>query len=207
MVNAFTHLGRKNQETTFLEQEIKQISMLSPASIELLFDSIKRRQLSKREIVLREGQLCKCIYFIERGQLRTFYNKDGKDINISFSFENNFVTNLKSFVQDIPSGFFIIASEPTIVWEFEKRTIQHLFPHHSEINFFECRLINKLLMQLKEDSNLFKIYTPAERYHHIAKHHPRLLQRVSLSQLSSYLGISREAISRIRRKAHLSYSL
>jgi hypothetical protein len=57
-----------------------------------------------------------------------------------------------------------------------------------------------MLLASEAHSDLFKIYTPTERYRYIEKNNPKLLQRISLSQMASYLGIARETLSRIRAK-------
>jgi len=57
-----------------------------------------------------------------------------------------------------------------------------------------------MLLIAEEHINFYKMYTPTERYHYIEKNNPQLLQRVSLSQMASYLGVTRETLSRIRAK-------
>ena len=188
-----------------LSEDINQFSAMSPACQELLFEGVEAEYLHKGKTLLKEGQVCRNIYFIEHGQLRTFYNKNGREINVNFSFENNFTTNLKSFLTATPSDYYIKANEPTTVWIFNKDHLEYLYGKSCEIESFGRKLLEKLLIKNVEHGNLFKIYTPAERYHYIEKYYPELLQRVSLSQLSSYLGISRETISRIRRSTFSIY--
>lgn len=183
-----------------LNKRENQFSVMSTASRELLFETVHVEKLYRGQTLLKEGQICRNIYFIESGQLRTFYNKNGKEININFWFENNFATNLKSLMTEAPSDFYITANEPTTVWKFNKDQLLYLYSQSCEIESFGRKVMEQLLIKQVEHSNLFKIYTPAERYHYVEKYYPELLQRVSLSQLSSYLGISRETISRIRKR-------
>ena len=106
---------------------------------------------------------------------------------------------------ETPSDFYIVANEPTTIWKFNKDQLLYLYGQSCEIESFGRKVMEKLLIKQVEHGNLFKIYTPAERYHYIEKYYPELLQRVSLSQLSSYLGISRETISRIRKRTFSFY--
>jgi CRP-like cAMP-binding protein len=182
-----------------LAEKINEISAMSPASLQLLRDNSQVQELSKGEFLLKEGQVCRNIYFIEKGQLRTYHIKNGREININFSFENNFVTNLKSFLSHDPSWCYIKANEVTVVWKFNHEQLLSLYRQSCEIESFGRKLLERLLIKQEEHSNLFKLYNPSERYHYMAKYHPRLLQRVSLTQLASYLGISRETVSRIRK--------
>lgn len=172
------------------------------AGLSELLKRSEAEEIPKGSYLVKEGQACKYIFYIEQGQLRTLYHKNGKDININFSFENDFVTDLKSFIYNIPSMYYIMASESAVIRRFTKDQLLSLHHQSREIEAFSRHLLQKLLITQEEHSNLFKIYTPSERYHYVAKYYPKLLQRVSLSQLSSYLGISRETISRIRRNTY-----
>ncbi|MDP4262823.1 MAG: Crp/Fnr family transcriptional regulator [Bacteroidota bacterium] len=191
-------------ELTFthrLAEKISEISVMPAVSLKLLCANSREQQLFKGQTLLKEGQVCRNIYFIESGQLRTYYLKNGKEINLNFTFENNFLTNLKSFLSGAPSEYYVRASEPTVVWKFNKDQVLSLYRQSCEIESFGRKLVEQLLIRQEDHNNLFKLYNPSERYHYVAKYHPKLLQRVSLTQLASYLGISRETISRIRRGA------
>jgi len=185
-----------------LVEKMKEISPLSEESVRLLCANYQPQKLDKGQILLKEGQVCRYIYFIETGLLRTYYIKNGKEINLNFAFEDSFVTNLKSFLSERPSAYCISASEDTTVWKFSRIQLLDLYRQSGELESFGRKLMERLLIRQEDHSNLFKLYNPAERYHYIAKYSPQLLQRVSLSQLASYLGISRETISRIRRDVH-----
>ena len=183
-----------------LEKRINEIATLSTESKTLLFEHIHIKNSVRGELLLSEGQVCHHIYFIEKGCLRTYVNKDGKEINLNFGIENNFVTDLKSLRTGAPSEACIQACEPTSAWVFEKQSLMDLYTQSAEITQFGRNLLEQLLAEQEEHTHLFKLKTPTERYFHIVKHNPALLQKISLTQLASYLGISRETLGRIRRK-------
>lgn len=183
-----------------LQKKIISLTEISVSGIDKLFDIARYTQLRKDEIVLKEGQLCKKIFFVEKGYLRTYINRDGIDINTDFTFENNFTTNLKSLRASIPSDTTIQAGEPTILYEFDKDELLALYKTSPEIESFGRKLLEQLLIAQEEHVNLFKIYSPLERYRYMQQHKPEMLQRISLSQLASYLGIARETLSRIRKR-------
>jgi len=187
------------QQKTLLAA-IKQISDQPEEDIKLLADCAAARKLKKGEALLKEGELCRSFYLVEKGHLRTWYNKNGVPINLNFTFEGQFTSNLKSFKSRKPSELIIEAGEPTSVWIFDLNAIAARHKSHPAISLFVRRLAIQVLLASEEHSNLFKMYTPTERYHHIEKNNPQLLQRISLSQLASYLGVTRETLSRIRAK-------
>jgi len=188
-------------DNTTLQAYIKQVSQrIAGEDIPLIAGCAKSRSLKKGEALLREGEVCREFYLVEKGYLRTYYNKDGEVINVNFSFEGDFTTNLKSINSRQPSMFNIEAGEDASVWVFNLDEITGRYNSHPQIVLFIRRLAIHLSVASEEHSNFFKLYTPTERYRYIEKNKPHLLQRVSLSQLASYLGVARETLSRIRAK-------
>ena len=185
---------------TLLYKKIIALTAITQASLDKLFEATTKRQLSKGEIILKQGQTCKTIVFVEEGYLRTFINKDGLDINTDFTFENHFTTNLKSLRASIPSDTTIQAGEATIIYEFDKDELLELYKASPEIESFGRKLLEQLLITQEEHTNLFKLFTPTERYHYLQTYKPQMIQRISLTQIASYLGVARETVSRIRKK-------
>lgn len=185
---------------TLLYKKITDLTEISVSGLDKLFEIAHQRQFTKGEIILKQGQICKTILFVECGYLRTFIDKDGTEINTDFTFEGNFTTNLKSLRSASSADTSIQAGEITTIYEFDKDKLLELYNISAEIESFGRKLLEQLLIVREEHTNLFKIYSPAERYHYLQTNKPEILQRISLSQLSSYLGIARETLSRIRKK-------
>ena len=173
---------------------------LSPEGKVLLLSIFKPQKFKKNDFILWEGQTCKNIYFVEEGCVRSFYNQNGKDVNANFTLGGQFTTNLKSLREDKASDYSIQAMEASIVWKCDKNTLSDLYARSHEIALVGRDLIEQLLAEQEEQLSLFKITTPLTRYDYLLKNNPDLLQKVSLTHLSSYLGISRETLSRIRKK-------
>ena len=175
---------------------------ISAANLETLFQSAVPRRLLKGDIILKQGKACKTVVFVEEGYLRTFIESEITEINTDFTLEGSFTTNLKSLRSGSPSDTNIQAGEPSLIYEFDRAKLLDLYKYSPEIESFGRILLEKLLIAREEHSNIFKIYKPQERYNYIETHFPELLQRISLSQLASYLGIARETLSRIRKTGH-----
>ena len=185
---------------TLLFKKITDLTEISVSSIDKLFQIANQRQYKKGNIILKQGQICQTIIFVEKGYLRTFIDKDGKEINTDFTFEGNFTTNLKSLRSSSTSDTSIQAGEITTVYEFDKNKLLELYNVSAEIESFGRKLLEQLLIAQEEHITLFKLYTSTERYQYLQNNKSEMLQRISLSQLSSYLGIARETLSRIRKK-------
>jgi len=184
---------------TLLYKTITSLKEIPVSSSNKLFAIANKHQLTKGEIILKQGQICNTILFVEKGYLRTFVDKDGTEINTDFTFEGNFTTNLKSLRSASPADTSIQAGEITTIYAFKKDELLELYTVSAEVESFGRKLLEQLLIAQEEHVNLFKIYSPAERYHYLQTNKPEMLQRISLSQLSSYLGIARETLSRLRK--------
>ncbi len=183
---------------SILRQSLAKIGDLSDEEWALLKGTATPKEFKRGERLLNEGDICRAYFFVEKGYLRTYYNKDGVEINLQFSFEGDFTTNFKSLKNEKPSHFIIEAGEKSRVWIFDREKMKPLYFEKEAIGLLLRRLAMQLLLSSEEYSNLYKISTPTQRYEYIERHKPHLLQRLSLSQLSSYLGVTRETLSRIR---------
>ena len=150
--------------------------------------------------MIRQGEICRSFYFVENGYLRTFYDNDGTIVNMNFTFEGNFTTDVKSFRKRKATELIIEAGENSAIWVFDLSKLSGKYPPGSKVPTFIRRLAIDILLASLAHSELLKLHTPTERYRYIELHHPSLLQRVSLSHIASYLGIARETLSRIRGK-------
>lgn len=190
----------KDYKNTLLYKKIIDLTDMTELSLDKLFNVITIKQIKKHENILNQGTICKNIFFVENGYLRIYTDKDGKEINTDFILENSFTTNLKSLRLAIPSDTTFQAGELSIIYEFDKDKLLALYKESPEIESFGRKLLEQLLIAQEEHANLFKIFKPEERYKYLQTNKPELLQRVSLSQISSYIGVARETLSRIRKK-------
>ncbi|SHN01130.1 Crp/Fnr family transcriptional regulator [Mucilaginibacter sp. OK098] len=185
---------------------VKLLEYLSPLipdsaeSVSLLVSHFEHKVLQKGDIVLKEGEICTAFYFVESGHLRTCYNKEGVKINMHFHLEGSITSDHINGKAGIPSEFTIEAGEKSEIWVLNRETLVELCHADPKIMIFGRRLLSRILVDLSAHSNLFRMYTPAERYQYIEKNSPHLLQRVSLSNLASYLGMNRRTLTRIRAK-------
>jgi len=163
----------------------------------LLLNIARIKEYRRKDYLLREGQVCKRLYFIQSGLLRTFYNNTGKDINLHFATEGQFSTDIKSLRRQIPSELWIQAYEPTTVLEFDSGSLLSLYARSEEIQNIGHRLMAQLEQEYLERTDLIPL-SPNDRYIYLQRRRPDLVRRISLTHLSSYIGISRETLSRLR---------
>ena len=186
-----------------MKQLLTHITHYAPLSSEAqiaLQDAFGKKIISKNEYLLNEGQICRHLYFLEKGALRGFYNLDGKEITHWFGFENDFVTSFHSFITQEPAVENIQLLEGCILWSISKETLTGLFNQYHEIERLVRIIYEKYYIRLEERFVNAQFKTATERYGNLLQQTPYILERVPLGCIASYLGISQETLSRIRSK-------
>ena len=155
---------------------------------------------NKGEVLLREGQVCNKFYFIYKGCLRSFGLENGREINVKFYFEDDTASDFDSFRSEQPSNFYLVAMEDSIVYYAVKKEALPVLQGGTTFQMFLFRFFQCLFLDEEKHSNSFKLMTPEERYHFLLENKPEYLQRIPLVHLASYLGMSRETLTRIRKR-------
>jgi len=158
------------------------------------------KQVSKGEVLLKEGQVCRQFYFILTGCLRSFSLEEGREINLKFYFEDEFACDFESFRKEEPAQFYIVAMEDATVYYATKKEAVPVLQSETSFSVFLFRFFQDLYFGESQHSNTFKLMTPEQRYSFLLENKPHYLQRIPLTHLASYLGMSRETLTRIRKK-------
>ncbi|NVK33546.1 MAG: Crp/Fnr family transcriptional regulator [Rhodobacteraceae bacterium] len=167
-----------------------------------IFESIlETKKLKKKEYLLKQGHTCRGIYFLSEGSIRTFHiDKDGKEINTAFYFQNDFLREIESLTKNIPSQKNIQAIESCTVFYIDKAKLTTLYEKSDFYQKLGRMILENITISEQKYSSFLTTYSPTERYLYILKNRPELIERIPLQYLASYLGISRESLSRIRKR-------
>lgn len=158
-------------------------------------------RLAKGQFLVRQGAVCQQVAFIVEGLLRSFSShEDGTQTTACFCADNTFTTAYRSFVQQIPSEVSIQAVEDTRLLVVEQRALQELFNHNLYWLRLGTALLEKEYFSLERYAAALNRETGKEKYQRLLREQPDVLLRVPVQQVASYLGISRETLSRIRRQ-------
>src|SRR6266536_3771342 len=168
---------------------ILSLTNFSDESWGLLRSALTKSMFKKNEFLLKEGQVCNSLFYIAKGYCKSYYEIDGLVKNTGFFFENEIATNINSFGSGQKSEFSIVACESLTAILFDKGKLLQAAKQANEIETLGRTCIRLFASKQEEFSTLFKLYSAQE-----------ILQRVSLSQLASFLGVARETLSRIRKR-------
>lgn len=188
-----------------MEIPLKYIHHLNEFSDEngkIFSDFFIIKKYAKGELLLKAENYCDTVFYIEKGFCRLFQNNnDDREVNLNFYFENEFMTNMKSYLNKEKSEYSIQAYENMVVFEMKKTTlVEEYYKKSIQFQAFGVKMLQSISIRQEEHLKLFKLCTPQQRYEYIEQYQPEIIQRVPLSQIASYLGVKRETLTRIRKK-------
>ncbi|WP_234111348.1 MULTISPECIES: Crp/Fnr family transcriptional regulator [Chryseobacterium] len=159
------------------------------------------KKAAKNELLLREGEVCNQTFFVEKGLLRMYsIDRNGKEHIIQFAPENWLISDRSSLYFHEKSKYFIEAVEESEVLLLKSdffTIINQNFPHTAENNDL---LLQKHIRNLQNRVNSLLGDTAEERYMDFIKMYPDILLRVPQWMVASYLGITPESLSRVRKE-------
>lgn len=165
------------------------------------FDHLfKRQEVPAKTILLREGEISRTMFFIEKGCLRTWVNNDGREITTQFFFEGDKVSSIESFRTNQLSLYSIESLEPCILQTISQQDFQNALENLPEI---KEEMQEHLFRRLLQSQKIFYSYlknTPQQRYQELIEEYPHIIQRIPQHYIASYLGITSVSLSRIRNR-------
>lgn len=156
-----------------------------------------------KTVLLKEGDISKRLFLIEKGCIRAWFNNDGKDITFQFFFENNTVASIESFKKKSPSPVTIETIEHCVLWYINKKDIDRIIAEITEQQQLRDKFIDAVFERTFDYMRHFFSFikdTPLQRYQNLVKDKPQIVKRVPQHYIASYLGISTVHLSRIKNK-------
>lgn len=159
------------------------------------------KEIPKKTCLLTEGKPCKHLSYVYSGALRSYcLDKDGKESTIMFAVADWWVTDMYCFLNDKPAMMYIEAIENSCIFQLSKESFDKLFSNVPKFErFFRILMQNAYTReQLRVIESLS--LTAEERYDRFLLKYPQIVQQVTQKQIASYLGITPEFLSAIRKK-------
>jgi CRP-like cAMP-binding protein len=181
-----------------LDKAITEISSLSRESKEAFLQAWQQWSVPKQHILLREHSIADYIFFIEKGVARIYYYKNDKEITEWIALDKQFFLSITSFFERKPTHLIIETLEPSIVYGIHHNDLMELADKYHDVEKLLRKMVtlSLILSQVRMDSIQFE--TAQQRYEKLLKNSPGIIQRVPLSYIASFLGITLEHLSRIR---------
>lgn len=183
-----------------LTQFLSKLNIFSKEEIEELCSLIIVQEVKKNVVLIEEGQICSTCYWVLKGCLRQYILADGREKTVAFYTEEQPVNFFTSKTSGAASGSYLSAVEDTWLLGGNREEEKLLYARFPKLQQFAQLITEKEFGKMQDGYAGFITRSPEERYLHLLKEKPDLLQRVPLHQIASYLGITPESLSRIRKR-------
>lgn len=168
-----------------------------------LTELMYKNSYKKGDILLKEGDICDKIYYIESGLIRFFTVIDNKEISTWFSSEGEFITSANSFHFGTPCHENIQVIENSIIYSFEKSIYFQMIKMHNNFAMFSTNELYLNLVECQNQCLILRTLKAEDRYKFFISKYPKLKNRVSQKYLSTFLGIDNSYLSKIIHKEEL----
>ncbi len=165
---------------------------------DLLCSILKKETLKKGELLLKEGDIAKAIYWVGEGMLRQFYYKDGRDVTEHFACENQGALCINSLFLQKPSSLLIEALEDSTIFLMPYQEVIDLAQEHQAIASLLRKILESSLIMSQQKADSWRYETVHERYERFLREYPDAAKRASVNHIASYLLMTPESLSRVR---------
>lgn len=183
-----------------LSELFQQQYNLSSESTHLLLKDTERITFNKKEMVIHEGQRNDHIYFVEKGSVRVFIEREDKQLTLLFAFEGDMAATMPDLSRTPTAKFTLETLETSTLVKISRSHLEYLFLHSLELANWGRKLIEKSMQEYEHYFMEYYWVDKGHQYQMLIKEHPQLLQRVSLKEIASYLNITPQSLSRIRAR-------
>lgn len=178
---------------------IKGIIWIDELDLQLVLARCRERQIVKNKLLLRKGQIASQYFFIVSGGVRFFYEAHDQEYTTWVMFENEFFTEISSLHPQKPSRFNIEAIEETKLIVIDKKDMDFLYGQVAVWEEFGRKIWEATTMRMIDQIMNFQTLSAEERYLNFLEN-SELIQKAPVKQVAAVLGITPNALSRIRKK-------
>jgi len=186
--------------TNSLIKHIEYYAALNDKEISSLLNILRKKSYKKNEIIFTEGKISNEIYFVTKGCVRLYYNVDGKDRTAFFYTEGQFICAGESFTYGVPAKENFQAIEDVDMYIFDKSSYEELMKVSSKFELIARIATENELIYCQSMIASFVTKSAEERYVELLETNSELFQRVPQQYIASFLGVSPETLSRIKKR-------
>ena len=178
-------LARKYSTMTYDELDVLE-SLLVPI------------KYGKGEKILQEGEVCRNISYIEKGLVRQFYFKNGKEVTEHLGVDHSIFMCIESLFKEEPTRLQVEALEPTLVYALPKAKLEAAAMRNVNIQMLYRKILEESLIQSQIHADLVRFESAPNRYKRLCDLSPQVVLRAPLTYIANYLPMTPETLSRMR---------
>jgi CRP-like cAMP-binding protein len=180
---------------------INEYVSLTQDEIDTLKSLTRIKDVRKRQFVVEQGEICRYENFVAEGCLRCYHlDEEGHEHVVQFAVENWWIADLQSFLRQSPANFSVDAIEPSVLIQFEYSDLQELYKKIPKLERFFRLITQNAYLAAQQRIIVLHSKDAGKRYIEFRNRYPDIEKRVPQYMVASYLGITPEFLSKIRRR-------
>ena len=176
----------------------RRYSTMTHDELDILESILVSQKYAKGEMILKEGEICRQFLYIDKGLVRQFYFKHGKEVTEHLGQEQTIVMCIESLFKEEPTKLQVEALEPTTVYALPKADLERVAMHNVNIQILYRKILEESLITSQIHADLVRFETAQDRYKKMCKLCPQVVLRAPLVYIASYLQMTPETLSRVR---------
>lgn len=176
----------------------RRYSTMTHDELDILESILVSQKYAKGEMILKEGEICRQFLYIDKGLVRQFYFKHGKEVTEHLGQEHTIVMCIESLFKEEPTKLQVEALEATTVYALPKADLERVAMHNVNIQILYRKILEESLIVSQIHADLVRFETAQDRYKKLCKLCPQVVLRAPLVYIASYLQMTPETLSRVR---------
>jgi CRP-like cAMP-binding protein len=185
-----------------IRKYFEQIAGQSDRDWEIFSSKLIKQEFPQKSVLLKAGETENYLSFIEQGIIRFYIPKEDNDLTFTFAFAGSFVSAYESFLLQTPSNYYVKTLTPTILWRISYKDLQEVYVTTETGNRIGRHAGEDLFLK-KSKREISLLNSSAEqRYKSLFTEQPHLIKEIPLKYIASYIGVTPQALSRIRKRIY-----
>ncbi len=176
----------------------RKYSTMTHDELDILESVLVPMKFSKNEMILKTGEVCRNIYYIDRGLIRQFYFKNGKEVTEHLGVDHTIFMCIESLFREEPTRLQVEALEQTIIYALPKEKLEEVALHNVNIQILYRKILEESLILSQIHADLVRFESAQDKYKKLCKSSPQIVLRAPLVYIASYLQMTPETLSRVR---------
>ena len=176
----------------------RKYSTMTHDELDTLESILVPMKFAKGQKILSEGEVCQSISYIDRGLIRQFYYKHGKEVTEHIGDDHSIFMCIESLFKEEPTRLQVEAIEQSVIYALPKAELEKVALHNVNIQILYRKILEESLILSQIHADLVRFETAQDRYKTMCKLMPQVVLRAPLVFIASYLQMTPETLSRVR---------
>ena len=179
----------------------RKYSTMTHVELDVMEALLVPMKFRKGEQILKEGEICRNIYYVHQGLIRQYYHKNGKELTEHLGVEGTIFMCIESLFKEEPTQLMVETLEHSIIYALPKVKLEMVALHNVNIQILYRKILEESLILSQVHADLVRFESAQDRYKKMCKLNPEVIKRTPLIHVASYLQMSPETLSRVRTNA------